>query len=294
MFDLRKLLLVSFLIFLAIFLNAPGLAHAGFGVSPNAIKEDRLVKGSHIERIVYLVQGNPEEDLEMEVVVDSPDIKEWFSFETENNFVIPKGIQQFPFKVIIDVPEDAELGIYKAFVRVNTKPKRSEGGSGVSIALGGRIDVDLTVGEGIFSDFNVRRIEIADVKEGKRLEVRLVIENLGNVPVAPERVSFELFNKYGNIRLAYIEVTKIEEVDAFKTETITVKFPLDIKLGVGEYLGEVKVYKNGDITQQLKNIFNVRPKTFLEKYWPWGTGAVLVVLVIAGFWFVRKRRLAKI
>lgn len=291
---------LRFVIFTSLFvlalINQPNFCLAGFGVSPPGIIEDKLIRGSHLERTIYLVQGDPKENLDIEVTVDSTEIENWFSFEPGKNFTISAGVQQFPLKIIINVPQDAELNIYKAFVRVSTKPKLAEGAGQVSIAVGGRIDVDLTVGEGLVSDFKVRRIQILDIKEGDSPKISLTIENIGNVPAGPERVSFELFNKYGNIRLAYAEVSEFKKIEAFKTESITVEFPIDIRLGVGEYWGAVKVYKDSNVSQELKTVFNVHPKTFLEKY-GWLIAVALLVIVTIGFWFIRfliKKRKSKI
>ncbi len=287
-------------LFAFVLTSQPNFSLAGFGVSPPGIIEDRLIKGSHLERTIYLVQGDPKEDVNIGIDIESDKIKNWIHFENGNEFVIPKGIQQFPLNVIIDVPQDAELGIYKAFIRISTKPKPIEGGGNVSIALGGRIDVDLTVGEGIFSDFNVRRIDILNIKEGESLKASITIENLGNVPVKPDRVSFELFNKYGDLRLAYGETIDLKEVASFKTESFIVEFPIDIKLGIGEYWAVVKVYKNGAVTKEMKTVFNVNPNpksitnifNALKGKELVGiiVGAVILIVIIGLIWISRKRK----
>lgn len=283
--------LVAPIIFSAfsLLLAAPTQVGAGFGVSPPGIKEDKLVKGSHLERTIYLVQGNPTVDLQMEIIVESDKIKDWITFKNGTSFTIPAGVQQYPLEVVIDVPQNAELGIYKAFIRANTKPKPAEGGENVSIALAGRIDVELVVGDDVFSDFNVRGIRILDIKEGKPLKVSVRIENIGNVPARPERITFELFDKFGEIRLAYAQTDQFKEVSAFKTEEITAELPIELRLGVGDYWGNVKVYKDGSVVKNLRGVFSVKPRPFYEKYW-W---SILVVLALIGaFFYILKRKRA--
>src|SRR3989344_7283974 len=175
--------------------------HAGFGVSPPSIKETRLVPGSRITRTVYLIQGNPEKDVSMDVAIESKDIKDWLSFEPAGSFIIPAGVQQFPLKITVAVPPDAELGIYKAFVRPSTNPENAE--TGVAISLGGRIDVELTVGDDVFESFTVTNINIEHIRAGEKPKVEIEVENAGNVPTGPSAASFELFNTFGDIRLSY-------------------------------------------------------------------------------------------
>ncbi|MBI5005414.1 MAG: hypothetical protein HZC03_02325 [Candidatus Lloydbacteria bacterium] len=241
----------------------PRLTLAGFGVSPPQIAEDHLVRGSHLERTVYLVQGNPEVDLQMEIVVDSANIKNWISFENGKIFTIPKNTQQFPLKVIVDVPSTADLGIYKAFLRFNTVPQKeksgSGSGSGVAVTVGGRISMELTVGEGIVKSYQIPSIGILNVSTGENPKVSLTIENTGNVPAGPSAASFELFNNFGNIRLAYGEFHSFEPVKSFSSKNITIEFPIDIRLAEGEYWGYARIYnEDNQVTKELKAGFHVR------------------------------------
>src|SRR3989338_2681357 len=107
-------------------------AEAGFGVSPARIVEDRLVKGSVFERVVYFVQGTPDKDLSIKIEIDDSDIKDWITTEPTGVAVIPKGTQQFPVLIRVNVPRDAKIGIYKGFVRASSLPQDSEISEGQS------------------------------------------------------------------------------------------------------------------------------------------------------------------
>lgn len=244
----------------------PQVTVAGFGVSPPNIMEDHLVRGARIERTIYLVQGNPEEDITMEILIDSPDITEWISFEGGRIFTIPKGVQQYPLVVQIQVPQDAEFNIYKAFLRINTVPKSAEegeGGNQVAIVVGGRVDVNLTVGEGLFEEYSIERISILDIKTGANPKVSLTINNTGNVSVAPYSASFELYNKFGNIRLGYGENDGFEKVPAFSKSSIEIEFPIGVRLAEGEYWGHIKIYDDKSaVIKELRTVFNVKKSGF--------------------------------
>lgn len=266
----------------------PALSYAGFGVSPPLIQEDKLVPGITLERIIYLVQGTPEKDLQVKLEVDSS-VKDWVSFPQGNPVTIPKGVQQYPLAVTIAVPEDAKLGKYKGVLRVTTVPVKADEAGEVAIAIGGIVNMDLEVGNNIIYDLQVRLIKILNVKEGGGPEAAVTVVNNGNTPVAPDTATFELFNKFGDIRLAYAESEDFEPVPAFHEKIETVRFPMEVYLAPGEYWGHVKIYKDRELIKELRTVFNVTEKAFLEKYFlhMLGSGLALVLLVV---FFLKSRR----
>src|SRR3989344_1041364 len=145
------------------FLATP--AYAGFGISPAKVLENNLIRGSAIERVIYIVQGTPDKDIRVAASVQESDIRDWITVEPSGEFTIPKGTQQFPFTVKIQVPKEATYGVYKGYIRVGTVPDKADEtkGSGVSISVGARIDVDLTVGEGIHYEFAIKNIDLSDI-----------------------------------------------------------------------------------------------------------------------------------
>lgn len=286
--SLRTLIISGFLL---VFFLSFGVSRAGFGVSPGVIEENKLVPGASLERVIYLVQGNQNQDVLIKAVVESKDIGDWITFVDGDEFTIPANQQQYPLKVLIKVPEDAKLGAYSAFVRVTTVPKQVDG-TQVTIALGGKVNIKLEVGDDIIQEYSIRSLEIFDIKEGDRPKVGVTISNTGNVPVAPENASFELFNKYGEIRLAYGENDKFTKVPAFSDGVSMLEFPLDVKLGVGEYWGHVKIYSNGKAIKELRTVFNVTERSFVEKnLYSIITVVVAAIIVFVYFFFRRKRKL---
>ena len=277
------------------------LAHAGFGVSPGRIIEDRLVRGTSIERVIYLVQGFPEKDLHIKVDVEDNEIASWITLSPGKDIVIPKGTQQFPLTVSVKVPEDADLGVYSNFIRISTVAdddlKVKEGTSGVSILVGARVDVDLTVGQGVIYEYAIRGVDLRHISEIDFPTADISIENKGNVKAGPAEATFELFNKFGDIRLAYVQGLKILPVEAFRTEGRVLEFPVPVRLSVGEYWGMVKLYDDkGAEVFSYKDIFNVRESTLWDKYahllWYVLGGIILVALLfLTGRWTGRSRNI---
>jgi hypothetical protein len=267
-------------------LTAPGYAAAGFGVSPPLIEEGKLVRGITMERIVYLVQGVPERDVPIEVDVNS-EIEDWVTFPQGMPITIPKGVQQFPLVVRIEVPEDAEFGKYGGEIRITAVPQRADEGGEVAIALGGLVTLDLTVGEGVISEFSLKQIKILDIKEGEDPRAEVEIINSGNVLAGPDSVTFELFNKFGEIRLAYAESHDFEKIPAFTENGSIVEFPMDIYVAPGEYWGHVKVYEDQKLIGDLRTVFNVREKSLFEKIMPYAIGGAALLVLAALFFIVR-------
>ena len=267
----------------------PLVADAGFGVSPPLIREDKLVKGIRLDRIVYLVQGAPDRAMQVELFVDSP-VKDWISFPQGNPVTIPQGVQQFPLAVEIAVPEDADLGIYKGSIRVTTVPDKADQAGEVAIAIGGVIDLDLTVGNDVIVDVDVRTIKILNIKEGNDPEADVTIVNNGNVGSAPDAATFELFNKFGELRLAYAESEAFESIPAFSERVEHLSFPIDIHLAPGEYWGHVKVYKDNQLLNELKTVFNVTERSAVEEYMVYAPYAGGVLVVLIGLLVLRRRR----
>lgn len=262
---------------------------SAFGVSPPFVNANKLVKGSRYETTIFLVQGQPDQDLEVKAIFDVPQkISKWLSVDKGEQFVIPKGVQQFPIKVLVQVPEDADLGIYHGYLRVNTVPKAKEGDQ-ISVSVGARIDINLTVGEGVFLDYIIRRLDILDIEEGDAPQIVITLENTGNVAARPERATLDLLDKYGNVRLGFAQNEDLPEVPAFETKTFTVDFPIDLKLGIGEYWAEAKLYRDGQITKSVKTVFNVTEKKMNYPLYI-GIGAVVILLAILSFQWRRKSR----
>lgn len=250
-----------FLFGMLIFLLMPMVSQAGFGVSPPSIKEHNLVPGSTLTKTIYLVQSEPDEPLSMVILVDSKKMSDWVSFSSGREFTIPSGVQQYALPITVTVPKDADLGIYQAYVRINTAPRSatgSGGGSGVAVTAGGLVEIDITVGDNIVKEFRISGVKMRDIRSGQKPRVDITVANTGNVPAGPKAASFELFNKFGNVRLGYAEVENIEEVPSFSEKTVHLEFPIGFRLAPGDYWGHAKVYgDNNNVMQELRTVFHV-------------------------------------
>ncbi|HXF44028.1 MAG TPA: hypothetical protein VNK70_01000 [Candidatus Paceibacterota bacterium] len=282
---MRKLLSA----FLLLFFTVPLVTNA-FGISPPGLSIDRLVKGSEYEATVFLVRQDSKSDLGVEAAFDFPDkVKSWITIEP-NPLVIPAGVQQFPVKVRIRVPENADFGIWSGLITFKTVPVNQKGTAGqqVVIAVGASLSLTLTVGEGVFADFKITSVNILDIKEGESPKIEVTLENTGNVPISPDRATLDLFDKFGQVRLGFGQTENLPETPAFKTKKFIVEFPIDIKLGLGEYWAEAKIYRGETVVGDTKTVFDVVEKKIKWFVWVIGAAILLVISYLARS-FLRKR-----
>lgn len=239
---------------------------AGFGITPPYVRNSSLTRNSIYQQTILLVRSDPTTDLTAEVTLDVPEINHWFSVDKGDTFLLPRGEQKVPMTITVAVPDDADFKKYTGNIRVKTSSANT-GGGGVSISLGAQIDVDLDVIDKEILDFRIRKISIHDLSEGHhvgwlyfpgKIRFDMLLENTGNVPVAPSDVVFRIFDPTGRQLLEETHHTnKIEKVDPFDTDTVRAELPT--RLPSGFYKARYQI-KNGEEVEQTGEVnLNIRP-----------------------------------
>jgi hypothetical protein len=180
------------------------IAFAGFGITPPYVRNDTLRPGSEYTQEIIIVRSDPVEDLNAELTMNLPGIESWFSTDKGTKFILAKGESQVKLHVTVRVPDDAKLGAYNGNIRIRTSSSQIQS-TGVSLALGAQIDVHLKVVDEIF-DFAVRRVELGEAEAGYKkwwldfpgkMHFAMYIENTGNIPAAPPKVTFQIYDVSG-------------------------------------------------------------------------------------------------
>ncbi len=247
----RSLLLAILLAF-----SVTATVHAGFGITPPYVSNASLTRNSEYEQIIYLVRSDPTTALKATISVDVPGINEWFTIVEGNEFLLPQGAQKIPMTVRVKVPDDADFKDYTGNIRIKTgAPDDQVSGGAVNISLGAQIDVDITVIDKEIKDFKVRKIGISDLNEGHKvgwlyfpgkIRFEMLLENLGNVPVAPSDVVFRIYDSTGKVLLEETHKKgKIDEVDPFKVETVFAELPT--RLPAGSYLARFEILNDEEV-----------------------------------------------
>ncbi len=230
---------------------------AGFGVSPPWVKCEHLLQGSHFEQTVNLVQSEPKEEYlaQAEFSSDLLKIKDWIKIDKGMEFVIPAGVQQFPLTIKVDVPQDAEFGVYKGYIWINGKPNKKEGVQ-VTTIVGATIEVALNVNDKEFSDWTLRDLGVNNLKNGESFfKVILKVENLGNIETRPSRVSLEVYDDSHREILAKGDDSDLEYILPFQTKEVIAEFPVNLETNK-QYWAEIKVYKGKEVFLADKRRFN--------------------------------------
>ncbi len=244
----------SFVFGVAMFFMLAQQTFAGFGVTPPYVTNVSLTRNSVYEQTIYLVRSDPTTDLKATISIDVPGVNEWFSINEGTEFLLPRGVQKVPMTVKVAVPEDADYKQYTGNIRIKTgAPDDKVAAGAVSISLGAQLDVDITVIDKKIKDFKVRKIGVSDLNEGHKvgwlyfpgkIRFEMLIENIGNVPIAPSDVVFRIYDRSGTVLLEETHKKgKIDTVDPFLTESVFAEIPT--KLPAGSYLARFEI-KNED------------------------------------------------
>lgn len=247
----------SFILLIVAFFAFAQFSYAGFGVTPPYVSNVSLTRNSVYEQTIFLVRSDPTTDLKATVSIDVPGVDSWFTINEGKEFLLPQGEQKVPMTVRVVVPDDAEYKQYTGNVRIKTgAPDDKVTGGAVSISLGAQIDVDITVIDKKIEDFKVRKIGISDLNEGHKvgwlyfpgkIRFEMLLENTGNVPVAPSDVIFRIYERSGTVLLEETHKKgKIKTVDPFGTDTVFAELPT--RLPSGSYIARFEI-KNGDETK---------------------------------------------
>ncbi len=251
----------------------PVSVFASFGITPPYVRNTSLTRNATYEQQILLVRGNPTDDLNAQIVVDAPEIKDWIQILEGETILLPRGVQKIPMTVKVTVPADADFKEYEGKIRIRTVPVDDKVSEGVvSISLGAQVDVSLTVIDRVIEDFRVRRISVSDLNEGHKLgwlffpgkiNFTMLIENTGNVPVAPSEVVFKIYDRTGAVMHEETSHTgRLKKIEPFATEEIIANLPT--RLPAGSYLARYAVYNGEEIKQEGEVTLSILPYGTLQ------------------------------
>lgn len=251
----------------------PAISHASFGITPPYVRNTSLTRNSTYEQQILLVRGNPNVALRAEVTIDAPEIQDWIQIVEGTNIPLPRGEQKVPMTVRVTVPPDADFADYAGKIRIRTLPADDQVAEGVvSISLGAQVDIDLSVIDRVIEDFRVRKITINDLNEGKKvgwlyfpgkINFGMLIENTGNVDIAPSTVQFRIFDRAGSVLLEETEHTgRLKKIAPYATEEITASLPT--RLPAGSYIARYSIMNGDEIKQEGEINLSILPYGTLQ------------------------------
>jgi hypothetical protein len=244
------------------------LAYAGFGITPPYVRNTSLTRNSVYEQQILMVRSDPTQALQALVEVDAPEIADWIEIVEGDRIPLPQGETKIPMTVRVTVPDDAAFDRFDGAIRIRTANADDQVTAGaVSISLGAQIDIDLTVIDKEIKDFRVRKINLADLNEGHKfawlyfpgkIRFGMLLENTGNIDVAPSKVSFEIYDATGTVLLEETTHTnRIKRVAPFATEEVVAELPT--RLPAGSYLARYAIMNDETIKQEGELTLSILP-----------------------------------
>jgi hypothetical protein len=291
-------------------LESPGIVNAGFGITPPYVRSDRLTQGSTFTQEIILVRGSPTQDLKAEITLNVPGIEDWITIDRGSEFLLPAGERQVPIRITVRVPSDAPYERHQGSIRIRTMSP--DPASGVSIALGAQIDVDLRVVDEI-RDFEIRRVRISEAEEPRRMwwleypgriTFTMGVENTGNAPTAPSRIQLDIYDRRGNVVLETTYNTNaLEAVLPFETREVIAYLPT--RLPPGAYLVRYSIFRfESEVKRSGELTLSILPQGTLAAYAGYGFEGlalsdlltiaipltILLTLVLSGAFVAHLRR----
>jgi len=308
-FLLRKLLAFGFLLMVLFFSTGAAEVSAGFGITPPYVRNNSLTRNSTYEQQILMVRGDTNVAQKAEITVDAPEIQDWITLVEGDEIKMPTGVQKVPLTVRITVPKDAEFKDYKGYIRIRTLPDDDQVSAGaVSISLGARVDIVLSVIDREIKDFRVRKISVPDLNEGHKflwlyfpgkINFEMMIENTGNVEVAPSSVEFRIYDRAGKVLFEETKnLGKIDKTAPYATANVVAELP--VHLPAGSYMARYRIYNDEEIKQEGDLSLNILPYGTLQTAGFGFLGLSLAhkvsvllpvfAIIIAGMYLWRARR----
>ena len=285
--------------------------HAGFGITPPYVKNTSLTRNSIYEQQILLVRSDPTQAQIAEVAIDAPELEGWLEIVEGRTIDLPSGLQKVPMTVRVRVPADAEFKEYVGAIRIRTAPAGDDLAKGsVNISLGARVDVGLTVIDKKIEDFRVRKISVAELNEGSKfawlffpgkIRFDMLIENTGNVDIAPSRVEFKIYDRSGEVLLEDTKnIGKIDTIAPYDTQTVTAELPT--RLPSGSYIARYRVLNKDELKQEGDLTLSIQPAGTVQAAGFGFAGLSIahkvslllpvfaLIIAILYFFFMRQRR----
>ena len=255
MYKFKKI--ITFLILTAVILVFPKAVFA-FGITPAEINIQDLNPGSHYETTIYVTRPQAEANEALKVVLETDlgDMSGWFKFVPGKEFDFPMGKSTTSFKVIIDVPENADLKNFKGQITAKglSDKKASEG---VTIIKGAVLGVNVGTSDVEKLNLKILSMTAPDVNKGDPVRLLINIKNLGNTAVAPDRVNLEIMDLFEK-PMESLSSSTLQKIEPFTTKEIQAVF--NSNLEKGQYRVDASVIFQGKEIAKQRMVLTVNAK----------------------------------
>jgi len=244
----KHFIILLFFTFILSFLAFPAFAESA-GISPIALYEDNLLRGSIVEKEISLSHTGHEESFFVEIIPENNEIKDWIYTDKGNSFIFPAESisEKIIFKVL--VPEEAELGSYTNNISIVVHVGDSKAGNGVvGVNMKLLFEVKIKVTDEEFINYEIKNLH-AETEDNK-VRLRFVVDNTGNVPTDIKKVKLTFYPVGKTIESYsyYHELTEEENIKAFTQDDLVIE--MKNKLDKGEYWVHAEIFSDKLIAEK--------------------------------------------
>lgn len=217
------------------------------GISPVNINNNILVPGAKLSSDFTFSLAELEQDMLVEIEVESDEIADWITFSTGNSFEYKQGQANQKVTVIIDVPQDAKFKKYEAIIRFNAK-EVSASKDVARVVSGTRLDVNIEVSNRRQAGLTVSLVTIKLSEDKNKILLTAKTSNTGNFENGLDKV-IVLVTDLNDRTIAKLEQDIDRLIPPFSSQDTIIEFDNTFKKGeyyanVGLFSGSSSIYDN--------------------------------------------------
>ena len=251
---------VIYVALLFVILSANSVYAVSIGISPAEMYFDNVLRGGYAEDTVA-VSTSSETPVNFVISAKGP-IEDWIEFEPSENLTMSRDSMK-RVTVIVKPPENVANGVYTGSIVVSTIPTQTvEEGVGVGVTTGTTSDISIRITGDEIKKARVESISVKDTEEGHPVEFSVSILNEGNVIISPS-IEIGITKKGGS---EVLKLVSHGQTDILPTKMKIIRINVDTEdLEIGEYLGIVKVFLDGEKLAEKALSFNLFERGTLSK-----------------------------
>jgi len=249
---MQKTLLIGLIQVLLILVFPLNVTAVGLGVGPTDIEiSDALRGGEYLRTIFIKYTGEGQAIMGLSV---TGDISDWVAFYERGELTTPVErvtaiAGEWTYVIVqFSIPDNAPVGSTTGTIHVNNIPPEGNGEGGVTVALQGKVDVNIVVTGTQILTGEVSSVTAGDTEVGYPLRIEVHFRNTGNVVATPQ-IDVEITKDDAGIDSLTFAETR---VNPEKSEAISVGWDTDGR-ELGDYAAHVAISLDEEViaTQDL-------------------------------------------
>ena len=172
------------------------------GVSPGVTVIENIAPENSVQRALHISRADVSRDNVVSISVLG-DASKYIFVETEE-LELPKDKRQVPLRFTI-APQGAEPGSYSAVINIRLGAGRGLRGAQLAVLPALAAKVDFTVTNEKIHNVEIKNVHAPAIHEGEEIQLKVLIQNTGNVDWVSEFANVTFRNKKTNREYSFSE-----------------------------------------------------------------------------------------